>query len=107
MHIGWIYLLIAGFFEICFSVSLKLSSGFSKFIPSIITVLFICLSFFSFSQAMKSISLGTAYAVWAGIGAVGSVSCGIIFFGESCDVIRILAIIVIVIGIVGLKFSTT
>ena len=103
MSISWFFLLLAGFFEICFTVALKYSQGFSKLIPSIITVVFIVLSFFSVSQAMKTISIGTAYAVWAGIGAAGTVLTGIIFFGDSYHFIRLISIALIVIGIVGLK----
>src|SRR5437762_2174738 len=83
MSIAWLFLLLAGFFEICFTIALKYSQGFTKIIPSIVTVIFIVLSFFSVSQAMKVIPLGTAYGVWAGMGAVGTVVCGIIFFGDS------------------------
>ncbi|NDD58164.1 MAG: QacE family quaternary ammonium compound efflux SMR transporter [Chlamydiae bacterium] len=103
MTLAWIFLLLAGFFEICFTIALKFSQGFTKLIPSIITVIFIVLSFFSVSQAMKEISVGTAYAVWAGIGAAGTVICGIIFFGDSYHIIRLVSIILIIIGIVGLK----
>lgn len=103
MSIAWIFLLLAGFFEICFTIALKYSQGFSKFIPSIITVTFIFLSFFSVSQAMKSISIGTAYAVWAGIGAAGTVLCGIIFFGDSYHIVRLVSIAFIIVGIIGLK----
>jgi quaternary ammonium compound-resistance protein SugE len=103
MSIAWIFLLLAGFFEICFTIALKFSEGFSKLVPSIITVIFIILSFFSVSQAMKSISIGTAYAVWAGIGAAGTVLCGICFFGDSYHIVRLISIGLIIIGIVGLK----
>lgn len=103
MSIAWMFLLLAGFFEICFTISLKFSQGFSKIIPSIITVIFIVLSFFCVSQSMKSIPLGTAYAVWAGIGAAGTVVCGIIFFGDSYHIIRLVSIMLIIIGIIGLK----
>ena len=105
MSISWIFLFLAGFFEICFTIALKFSMGFSRIIPSIITVVFITLSFFCVSQSMKTIPIGTAYAVWAGIGAAGSVTCGIIFFGDSAHVIRLLSIVLIVIGIVGLKLA--
>lgn len=105
MSIAWIFLLLAGFFEICFTISLKYSQGFSKLVPSIITVIFIILSFFSVSQAMKDIPIGTAYAVWAGIGAAGTVVTGIIFFGDSYHIIRLLSIVLIIIGIVGLKLA--
>src|SRR4029078_8370184 len=89
MSLAWIFLLLAGFFEICFTISLKYSQGFTKPIPSAITIFFIVLSFFSVSQAMKSISIGTAYAVWAGIGAAGTVIIGIIFFGDSYHIVRL------------------
>jgi quaternary ammonium compound-resistance protein SugE len=105
MTVAWIFLLLAGFFEICFTISLKLSQGFTKILPSIITVAFIFLSFFSVSQAMKSISIGTAYAVWAGIGAAGTVISGILFFGDSCHLGRLTSISLIVIGIIGLKIA--
>jgi quaternary ammonium compound-resistance protein SugE len=105
MSTAWFFLLLAGFFEICFTIALKFSQGFTRLIPSIITVIFIVLSFFSVGQAMKTIPIGTAYAVWAGIGAAGTVLCGIIFFGDSCGVIRLLSIFLIVIGIIGLKIA--
>ena len=76
MSTAWIFLLLAGFFEICFTISLKYSQGFSKLIPSIITAVFIVMSFFAVSQAMITIPIGTAYAVWAGIGAAGTVVIG-------------------------------
>lgn len=105
MSISWIFLLLAGFFEICFTISLKYSQGFSKLVPSIITVIFIVLSFFSVSQAMKTIPIGTAYAVWAGIGAAGTVITGIIFFGDSYHIVRLISIMLIIIGIIGLKLA--
>jgi quaternary ammonium compound-resistance protein SugE len=105
MSTAWIFLLLAGFFEICFTIALKFSNGFTKLIPSIITIVFIFLSFFSVSQAMKVISIGTAYAVWAGIGAAGTVVCGILFFGDSYHIIRLISISLIVIGIIGLKLA--
>src|SRR5580658_3455954 len=105
MSVSWIFLLLAGFFEICFTISLKFSQGFTKLVPSIITVVFIVLSFFSVSQSMKVIPIGTAYAVWAGIGAAGTVVCGILFFGDSYHIIRLISIFLIIIGIVGLKLA--
>lgn len=105
MSTAWIFLLLAGFFEICFTIALKFSNGFTKLVPSIITVIFIVMSFFSVSQAMKSISIGTAYAVWAGIGAAGTVICGILFFGDSYHIVRLISITLIVIGIIGLKLA--
>ncbi len=105
MSIAWVFLILAGFFEICFTISLKYSQGFSKIMPSIITVIFIVLSFFSVAQSMKTIPIGTAYAVWAGIGAAGTVTCGMIFFGDSYHIIRLLSIVLIIIGIIGLKLA--
>lgn len=105
MSISWIFLLLAGFFEICFTVALKYSQGFSRLVPSIITIIFIVLSFFCVSQSMKTIPIGTAYAVWAGIGAVGTVTIGILFFGDSYHIVRLISIGLIIIGIVGLKLA--
>jgi quaternary ammonium compound-resistance protein SugE len=105
MSMAWLYLVIAGIFEIFFTIGLKYSQGFTKLIPSIITVLFIFSSYFFVSLAMKTISIGTAYAVWAGIGAAGAVICGILFFGDSYHFIRLISIALVIIGIFGLKFS--
>ena len=105
MSISWIYLIIAGLFEVLFTVALKHSVGFSKLIPSAITIVLILASYFFVSLAMKTIPIGTAYAVWAGIGAVGAVLCGIFFFGDSYDIIRLISVSLIIIGIFGLKFS--
>ena len=105
MSLAWIFLFLAGFFEICFTVALKFSQGFTKLIPSLFAAIFIVLSFFSVAQSMKDIPIGTAYAVWAGIGAAGTVVCGIIFFGDSAHVIRLLSLMLIILGIVGLKLA--
>jgi len=107
MSIAWIFLLLAGFFEICFTIALKYSQGFTRLIPSLFTGIFIILSFFSVAQSMKDIPMGTAYAVWAGIGAAGTVACGMIFFGDSIHIIRLVSIMLIIIGIVGLKIVQT
>lgn len=107
MSTAWFFLILAGFFEICFTISLKYSQGFTKIIPSMITIIFIVLSFFSVSQSMKVIPLGTAYGVWAGIGATGTVICGIVLFGDSYHIIRLISIFLIVIGIIGLKLVET
>jgi quaternary ammonium compound-resistance protein SugE len=103
MSISWLFLLLAGFFEICFTIALKFSQGFTRVTPTIITIVFIILSFYSVSQAMKVIPIGTAYAVWAGIGAAGTVVCGILFFGDSYHIIRLTSIFLIILGIIGLK----
>jgi quaternary ammonium compound-resistance protein SugE len=105
MSLAWIFLFLAGFFEICFTVALKYSQGFTRLIPSLFAAIFIILSFFSVAQSMKEISIGTAYAVWAGIGACGTVICGIIFFGDSAHIIRLVSLMLIILGIVGLKLA--
>jgi quaternary ammonium compound-resistance protein SugE len=105
MSISWIYLIMAGVFEILFTIGLKYSQGFSRLIPTLITIVFILSSYFFVSLAMKTIPIGTAYAVWAGIGAAGAVICGILFFGDSYHIIRLISLMLIIIGIFGLKFS--
>lgn len=105
MPLAWFFLILAGFFEVCFTIALKFSQGFTRLVPSIVTGMFIILSFFSVAQAMKTIPIGTAYAVWAGIGAAGTVLCGILFFGDSYHIVRLISISLIVIGIIGLKLA--
>jgi quaternary ammonium compound-resistance protein SugE len=100
---SWIYLFIAGLFEIGWAVGLKYTAGFTKLWPSVITIIGMVLSFYFLSNAVKTIPIGTAYAIWTGIGAVGTAILGIILFGESKEFVRIFFIILIVIGIVGLK----
>jgi quaternary ammonium compound-resistance protein SugE len=101
---AWIYLFIAGLFEIGWAVGLKYTEGFTKLWPSVITIFGMILSFYFLSTAVKTIPIGTAYAIWTGIGAVGTAILGIILFGESKEFMRILFILLIVVGIVGLKF---
>ncbi|MCU0414408.1 MAG: quaternary ammonium compound efflux SMR transporter SugE [Ignavibacteriaceae bacterium] len=100
---SWIYLFIAGLFEIGWAVGLKYTEGFTKFWPSVITIIGMILSFYFLSNAVKTIPIGTAYAIWTGIGAVGTAFLGMILFGESKEFIRIFFIFLIVIGIIGLK----
>ena len=101
---AWIYLFIAGLFEIGWAVGLKYTDGFTRLWPSVVTIVTMILSFYFLSSAVKSIPIGTAYAIWTGIGAVGTAILGIILFDESKEFIRIIFIMLIVVGIVGLKF---
>lgn len=101
---AWLLLFLAGVFEIVWAVGLKATSGFTRFWPSLGTVAAMIVSFFFLSQALKTIPLGTAYAVWTGIGAVGTVVLGMIFFSEPREVARIVCLLLIICGIVGLKF---
>ena len=100
---GWTYLCIAGVFEVVWVVGLKYTAGFSRLWPSAFTVLAMGVSFYFLSQAVKTLPVGTAYAVWTGIGAVGAVLLGMLLFGESRDGLRLLCIALIVAGIVGLR----
>ncbi|OPY85741.1 MAG: Quaternary ammonium compound-resistance protein SugE [Smithella sp. PtaU1.Bin162] len=100
---NWIFLFIAGILEIVWAVGLKYSSGFSRLWPSVITLAAMFASFFFLSQAIRTIPIGNAYAVWTGIGAAGVAILGIILFNESADIRRIACIGLIIAGIVGLK----
>ncbi len=100
---AWIYLAIAGLFECGWAIGLKYTEGFTRLWPSVFTVLAMVVSFQLLSTAMKSIPVGTAYAVWTGVGAVGVAILGMILFGESRSVLRIVSILLVVAGIAGLK----
>lgn len=100
---NWLYLLIAGIFEVTWAVGLKFSHGFTNLTFSILTIITMIASFYFLSLALKSIPLGTAYAVWTGIGTIGTVILGIILFKEPFCALRLACIILIVTGITGLK----
>lgn len=100
---AWIYLLLAGICEIAWAVGLKHTHGFSRLWPTVWTVIIMLLSFVLLALAMRNLPLGTSYAVWTGIGAVGTTIYGIIQFGESREPLRLLCLVLIVLGIVGLK----
>ncbi|MBM6704275.1 multidrug efflux SMR transporter [Sutterella massiliensis] len=102
---AWACVLIAGILEVFWSFSLKASEGFTKLGPSAATIVFMILSFVVLAQGMKSLPLGTAYAVWTGIGAVGSALAGILILGESASILRVSGIAAIVVGIVCLKLA--
>ncbi len=100
---SWIYLFLAGLFEVGWAFTLKKSEGFSKVAPSVLTLAFMVISFGLLSVAMRKLPLGTAYAVWTGIGAVGTMIFGIVFLGESRDWPKFVCLGLIVLGILGLK----
>ena len=104
---AWIYLVVAGLFECGWAIGLKYTEGFSKIIPSLLTISAMAISFWLLSAAMKTIPVGTAYAVWTGIGAVGVAIMGMVLFGESRDIMRVLCLLLIVSGIVGLKLVSS
>lgn len=99
----WLTLVIAGAFEVWWAVGLKYSEGFTKLFPSLLTVIGMIASFYFLSLALKELPLGTAYAIWTGIGTIGTVILGIALFKEPIDPIRLVCIGFIVIGIIGLK----
>ncbi len=103
---AWVYLFFAGIFEVVWSVAMKESHGFSRLVPSIITIVFMLLSFALLSIAMKTLPLGTSYTVWVGIGAIGAFILGVTMFGESLNPLRIIAALLIFAGVVLLKFAT-
>ncbi len=102
---AWIYLFLAGLFEIGWVIGMKYSEGFTKLMPSVLMVVAMCASFGFLTLAVKSLPLGTSYAVWTGIGAVGAMIAGIILFGESASAFRIASAALILTGIVGLKLA--
>jgi quaternary ammonium compound-resistance protein SugE len=102
----WIVLVIAGLFEVAWATGLKYTEGFTRLWPSAWTVTAMAVSLLLLAQALKTLPIGTAYAVWTGIGAVGTAVMGIILFGESRDAMRLACIAVIVAGIVGLRLSS-
>ena len=103
---AWIHLLIAGLFEVGWAIGLKYTDGFTRLWPSAWTLAAMALSMWFLALALKTLPIGTAYAVWTGIGAVGTVILGILLFGESAAALRLLFVGLIVVGILGLKWVT-
>lgn len=99
----WIVLFIAGLFEVAWAIGLKYTEGFSRFLPSVFTIICMIISMGLLAFTVKHLPVGTAYAVWTGIGAVGTAILGMILFNESKELIRIFFIFLIIVGIVGLK----
>ncbi|MBA4602105.1 quaternary ammonium compound efflux SMR transporter SugE [Thermoactinomyces mirandus] len=103
---AWIYLFIAGIFEVVWAISLKYTHGFTRFYPSLLTLAGMVVSFYFLSQATKQLPIGTAYAVWTGIGVLGTAILGIILFHESRHWLRLLFLCMILTGIAGLKLAS-
>ena len=106
MGTAWAILVIAGLLEVGWAIGLKYTEGFTRFWPSVGTAVAMILSVVLLGIGMKSLPVGTAYAVWVGIGAVGTVALGIVLFGEPTNAVRLISVALIVAGIVGLKLST-
>ena len=102
---AWIYLLIAGMTEVVWAIGLKEARGFTVLLPSIVTLIFIVISFFLFAKAMETIPVGTAYAIFTGIGAIGTAIVGIIVFNEGAGVGKLFFLVLLLVGIVGLKLA--
>ena len=103
---SWIILFFAGLFEVGWAVGLKYTDGFSKPLPTVVTIAAMAVSLGLLGLAMKELPLGTAYAIWTGVGAVGTVIAGIILFGESMALFRLASVALIICGLIGLKIST-
>jgi quaternary ammonium compound-resistance protein SugE len=103
---AWMMLLLAGIFEVVWAYAMKMSDGFTRLVPSAITVVFMVLSFVLLAYAMRSLPLGTAYTIWTGIGAVGSFLVGVLMLGEPASALRMLAAVLLVSGLVLMKVAS-
>lgn len=104
---AWIILLVAGLCEVVWAVGLKYTDGFTRLVPSVITVIGMVASVWLLAIAMRTLPLGTAYAVWVGIGTVGAFVAGVILFGESLGWLRLASVALIVAGLIGLKVTAS
>lgn len=105
LYMAWVYLFVAGLMETGWAIGLKYTDGFSRLWPTVWTVVAMILSLFMLGQSLKTLPVGTAYAIWTGIGAVGAAVLGIILFGDSKSVFRLISIGLIIAGIAGLRIS--
>lgn len=103
---AWVYLILAGLFEVAWAIGLKYTEGWSKLYPSLLTIAGMIISFQFLALALKTLPIGTAYAIWTGIGTVGAAVLGMVLFGESRDAMKIICIVLIIAGIAGLKLSS-
>ncbi len=101
----WLYLLIAGLLEVAWAIGLKYADGFTKFWPSVITVVLMIGSFLALAQAVKGLqNIGSTYAIWTGIGAIGTAILGMILFNEDRSLARLTCLALVIVGVVGLKY---
>lgn len=107
LRMNWFYLFIAGLFEIAWAIGLKYTEGWTRALPSVVTAVLMIASFYFLSLAVRSLPIGTAYAVWTGIGTVGAAILGMFLFDEPKDIVRVLCIALIIAGIAGLKLTST
>ncbi|MBS1842072.1 MAG: multidrug efflux SMR transporter [Acidobacteria bacterium] len=104
---AWTYLLVAALFEIGWAIGLKYAQGFTKLWPSVLTIAAMVVSLFFLALAVRTIPVGTGYAIWTGIGAVGTATLGIVLFAEPVTAWRVVCLLLIVGGVVGLKFTAS
>lgn len=104
---AWLLVMLAGLLETGFAVALKASEGFSRLAPSVLFVVFAAGSFTLLSTALRTLPVGPAYAVWTGIGAAGTAIVGMVFLGESVGVLKLVSIVLVIAGVVGLQLSST
>ncbi len=102
---AWVLLVVAGLFEVAWAVGLKYTQGFTRFWPSVLTIAAIVISMYLLSVAARTLPIGTAYAVWVGIGAAGTAILGIVLFGESINAGRLLCLGLLIVAIIGLKLT--
>lgn len=102
---AWGLVILAGLFETGFALSLKASEGFTRLVPSLLFIVFSVASFLLLTAGLRTLPVGSAYAVWTGIGAVGTAIAGMVWLGESTEVIKLISIVLIVAGVVGLQLS--
>jgi quaternary ammonium compound-resistance protein SugE len=103
---NWLFLFIAGLLEIAWAIGLKYTEGWTRLVPSLVTAALMIASFYFLSIAVRTLPIGTAYAVWTGIGTVGAALLGMFLFDEPKDVVRVLCILLIIAGIAGLKMTS-
>ena len=103
---NWIILIVAGLFEVGWAIGLKYTEGFTRLWPTVWTIMAMIISLGLLGIAMKALPVGTAYSIWVGVGAVGTVILGIVLLGESASVTRMISVALIIAGIIGLKLST-
>jgi quaternary ammonium compound-resistance protein SugE len=103
---AWVILVVAGLFEIGWAIGLKYTEGLTRLWPTVWTVLAMIISVWLLGIAMKSLPVGTAYSVWVGVGAVGTVILGIVLLGEPANATRLISVALIIAGIIGLKLAT-
>lgn len=104
---NWLYLVIAGLLEIAWAIGLKYTEGWTRLVPSLVTGALMVASFYFLSLAVKTLPIGTAYAVWTGIGTVGAALIGMVLFDEPRDAVRVICIMLIIAGIAGLKITSS